>query len=303
MRIIGKMDSESAARTFSDHLTRLNIENELVEESDGSFEIWIISEDDLPYAERLFAQFLESPDSGEYRDASKEAKKIKKQKEKEAKDKVPYIDVRTKVFGKQWARRGTLTLFLILVSGLFALFSNLGTNDEFLSRFFITGIQTDGFHISWYPGLPEIMRGEFWRVLTPIFIHFGPMHLIFNLMWLYDLGNMIEDRKSTWFLGLFVLVTGIAGNLAQYAVSHPKFGGMSGVVYGLLGYAWMKSRYDPNSRIFLHKTTVIWMIGWFFLCFTGLVGNIANAAHTAGLVIGVAWGFLTSPRFTRYLKK
>jgi membrane associated rhomboid family serine protease len=78
---------------------------------------------------------------------------------------------------------------------------------------------------------------------------------------------------------------------------------MSGVVYGLLGYIWMKGKYDPGSRLFLHKTTVAFMISWYFLCFTGMFGPIANGAHTAGLVIGVAWGFISSPKFRQLIKQ
>ena len=70
--------------------------------------------------------------------------------------------------------------------------------------------------------------------------------------------------------------------------------GMSGVVYGLLGYAWMKGRFDPGSGLLLHPQTVAMMLIWFFLCLTGLMGNIANTAHAVGLVLGIAWGYASS---------
>jgi GlpG protein len=296
MRLIGKLDNEDQARTFSDYLTQLDMDNQIVLESDGTCEIWVISEDDVKHAEQLFSKFRASPGGQEYRDVSKKAKAKRKQQAKEEKEQVPYIDVRTKVFSRGGRTpMGNLTLFLIIVAVLVTLLSRFGDNYDFLGKFFITDIKRTGNGIEWYRGLPEIASGQFWRLLTPIFIHFGEIHLLFNMMWLYDLGNMIEYRKGTWFLGLFIVITGIAGNLAQYMVSHPSFGGMSGVVYGLLGYAWMKSKYDPNSRIFLHKSTVTLMLFWFFFCFTGLAGNIANGAHAAGLIIGVIWGFFTSP--------
>jgi len=74
----------------------------------------------------------------------------------------------------------------------------------------------------------------------------------------------------------------------------PNFGGMSGVVYGLLGYIWIRGKLDPGSGLFLHRETVIMMIVWFFLCFTGWVGDIANGAHAGGLLIGMACGWLSS---------
>jgi GlpG protein len=65
---------------------------------------------------------------------------------------------------------------------------------------------------------------------------------------------------------------------------------MSGVLYGLFGYIWMKSRYEPQSGFMISSNTVIWMVGWFFLCLTGYLGNIANVVHGAGLVVGMIVG-------------
>ena len=147
-----------------------------------------------------------------------------------------------------------------------------------------------------HPGSPlfgDVLSGEVWRIITPIFIHFGILHLLFNMMWLWDMGRALEVLKGRLFLGLFVAVTGIASNLAQYVITQsPNFGGMSGVVYALLGYIWMQGRFNRASGLALHQSTVVMMIGWFVLCWTGLLGPIANWAHTGGLLIGMAWGFL-----------
>ena len=106
---------------------------------------------------------------------------------------------------------------------------------------------------------------------------------------------MIESRQSSWHLLGLVLVISGASNLGQYLWTHyPVFGGMSGVVYGLLGYVWIRGKFDPGSGLFLHRETVIMMIFWLFLCFTGALGPIANAAHVVGLVVGMAWGFISA---------
>lgn len=300
MRLIGKFDDEILARAFSRHLAKLKIDNQVAIEPDGTYEIWVIWEDEVKRAEQLLFQFQSPPAETKPQDIPPKNQKIQPQKKEEKKkEKEP----RQKTHTTPGYAAGYVTLFLIIISVLVGLFSGLGRNTTLLQEFFITDIISDGGFIQWHRGLPEVAGGEFWRLITPIFVHFGFAHLLFNMLWLYSLGNMIEERKGSWFLGIFIAVVAAGGNLAQYLVSSPYFGGMSGVVYGLLGYSWMKTKYDPGSKIYLHRITVIMMIAWYFLCLTGLLGRMANAAHTAGLIIGVVWGYLASINSTEPAKK
>lgn len=143
------------------------------------------------------------------------------------------------------------------------------------------------------PGLSEVLSGQVWRLITPIFLHFGILHILFNMMWLWDLGRALEFLKGRAFLGVFVAVAGIVSNLVQYLLTgNPLFGGMSGVVYAFLAYVWIQGRNNPRFGMALHQSTVIMMAVWYVLCWTGLLGPVANWAHTAGILVGVAWGFL-----------
>jgi len=82
---------------------------------------------------------------------------------------------------------------------------------------------------------------------TPAIVHFSAIHLIFNLIWWMTLGNDIEKSSGKLTLvGLF-LVTAFISNWLQFLLIGPNFGGLSGVVYGLLGYCWIYSLFNPKQ--------------------------------------------------------
>jgi GlpG protein len=146
-------------------------------------------------------------------------------------------------------------------------------------------------------GVGAIVRGQFWRLVTPIFLHFSILHILFNMLWLRMLGGEIESRRGLLrYVGLVLLIAAVS-NLGQYAATgSPLFGGMSGVVYGVFGYLWMKQRQDPDAGLSLPPNCIFWMLGWFVVCWTGMVGGIANWSHTFGLVSGMLVGLLPSRR-------
>jgi GlpG protein len=147
------------------------------------------------------------------------------------------------------------------------------------------------------PPFSELRAGQAWRLFTPMFLHFGILHILGNMLWLKDLGSMFEARMRSWYFAVFVLTVAAMSNMAQYlATSSPAFGGMSGVVFGLIGYCYVRGRFDPGSGIHLDRNSMIFALIWFALCFTGMVGRIANVAHTAGLVLGAVWAFVDSKR-------
>ena len=146
-------------------------------------------------------------------------------------------------------------------------------------------------------GMQDIEHGEIWRLVTPIFLHYGILHIMFNVMALSTLGTMIEIRRGSLRLAGLVLLTAIASNIGQHLYmeridpGEPQFfGGISGVVCGLFGYIWMKGLYEPEQRMILHHNSVTFGLLWIALCMTGIFGPIANAAHVVGLVTGVDHG-------------
>lgn len=137
--------------------------------------------------------------------------------------------------------------------------------------------------------LAEIRRGQIWRLWTPIFVHLGLMHILFNMLWFRDLGYLIEHRFGRIDLIKLMALSGLVSNLLQYMVSGPSFGGMSGVLYAMLGYIWVYKKIVTEFDYSLPKRDISLMIGWLLLCLSGLVGPIANTAHAAGLFTGMLY--------------
>jgi GlpG protein len=182
-----------------------------------------------------------------------------------------------------------LTLALIAACVLISLYSNLGDSLAKLLPLLMSEYRGN----SWSQ-LVEIQQGQYWRLLSPILVHFGVLHLLFNMMWLWDLGGAIESRWSSLELSVLVIAIGISSNLVQYLMQGALFGGMSGVVYGLLGYLFVLGRLRPDLGLQVPPQIMAFMMIWFALCWTGMLGGIANWAHTAGLAAGAAIGLLRS---------
>lgn len=146
------------------------------------------------------------------------------------------------------------------------------------------------------PPFQEIQKGQVWRVLTPMFLHFGPFHLIFNMIWLWTLGRMLEPvlRKLRYIL--LITFIGIGSHCTEAVIGGTNFGGMSGVICGMFGFVVIHSRIQPMSVLRLEPKTVRFMLIWLVLCFTGLLGPIANWAHLFGLLTGGALGIVHALR-------
>lgn len=292
MRMIGSLQNKNLARRFSDFLLVQGIPNQVEAESDGSYSLWVHNDRHLASAEAFLADFLRNPDHEPYRGQAASAEAIRSLQERLARQS-RVIDVRT-----HWHRLdtslGPVTGALIVLSVAITVFSFVDRSNEFLDYFFITRYDVVGPYLEWSGGLPEILHGQVWRLITPIFIHSSVLHILFNMLWLKDLGTVLERHLGGLYFAVLVLVIASVSNLGQYFLAGPNFGGMSGVVYGLLGYSWLRGRYDPASGLSLNQGVVTMMILWFILCWTGLIGNVANWAHTFGLAAGMLWGFLAA---------
>lgn len=145
-------------------------------------------------------------------------------------------------------------------------------------------------YITWKVTKRTVLEGEVWRFVGPIFKHFGLLHILFNMSWLKSLGSWIEYVRGTRRFLLLCLILAVTSNTAQLFWTGPNFGGMSGVVFGLIGYVWMKGRTQPKLGLGLDHRTVVYSFLWLFLCMSGALGPIANAAHLVGFIVGILIG-------------
>jgi rhomboid protease GlpG len=196
--------------------------------------------------------------------------------------------------GFRWSRvTAPVTAVLLLLSVAGFLLVYLDAPVALLSLLTFTPFSISGGELQF-----SAQQGQYWRLITPAFLHFGWLHIVFNGLWLWELGAKVERVVgSLHMLGLF-LVVAVLSNGAQYLFGGPAiFGGMSGVVYGLLGFSWVGAQVQPRWTFQPSPAIMLFMVGWLVVCMVGLVqvlgfGAVANAAHLAGLVCGAVLGAL-----------
>jgi len=145
--------------------------------------------------------------------------------------------------------------------------------------------------------------GQIWRLITPDFLHFSWTHIIFNSVMLWFLGSQIEWMDGRARLVTLFVVASLASNSLQYLVSGPLFGGLSGVVYGILGYCWLSQR--RRRRFQFPPALITFALVWMVIGFTPLpemlgLGRMANEAHLGGFVAGLAVALLSPLRGKRW---
>jgi GlpG protein len=195
-------------------------------------------------------------------------------------------------------RHGKATATVLLLSLVVGALTLLGDNLTTLRWLTFLDFRVVGEYIHFVPLADSLAAGQWWRLVTPMLIHFGILHLAMNGMWYWELGRRIESRQGSVNLIGLTLLFSLVSNYAQYLFSGPTlFGGLSGVLYGLLGHCWIFQVLSPNSASRLPRGVLAMMLIWLLLCLSGLVsmigfGEIANAAHVGGLLVGCLTGLL-----------
>lgn len=245
-------------------------------QSEGVDQLWLLDERHIPMAQQILNMYLGEPDKLVQLPARSNARQ-----------------------GFNWVKlTKSMSLYpvnsgLILMSLFVAILTGLGSQYTQLSWFSFLPIQVSGNYLTTTSFSYILDNHQYWRLITPIFIHFSMIHIAFNLLWVWDIGRKIEKVIGSYFYLLLVLVTALCSNYLQYLDSEsPLFGGMSGVVYAIIGFAWLVAKLIPNCPSLISKPIMVFLMLWLVLGYTSIfeqigLGKIANTAHLIGLVCGL----------------
>lgn len=195
-------------------------------------------------------------------------------------------------------KRSPITALVLVLSLIVGAVTLLGDNLHTLRWLTFLEFRVVGNYIQFTPLADSLAAGQWWRLVTPMLIHFGFLHIAMNGMWYWELGRRIEARQGAINLLGLTLLFSLVSNFTQYVFSGPTlFGGLSGVLYGLLGHCWIYQLLAPNPTYHLPRGVLVMMLVWLVLCLSGLIsligfGAIANAAHVGGLLVGCFTGLL-----------
>ena len=148
-----------------------------------------------------------------------------------------------------------------------------------------------------------VFAGQWWRIVTAIFVHVDLYHLLSNLCFLLLFGTIAESVfQRAGYVALWSL-TGIAGSMAQLVALSPKFYGFgaSGVAFGLVGALWAAYCLERVPSTIRRRWTIVILLGFFILL--GLLpdwlyAHSFNAAHLGGLLAGMILGLVIPVRAT-----
>lgn len=271
-----------------EHLTSLNLSSRVTEER-GEQQLWIAEQEQVLAAAELSTQWVAGELPGSSATSAFNAGPADSML---TGSKPKHYELAVAL---HFAKRLPVTLCIILL-GLVgtALISADRQQLSFAEPFLFQGLAENYF----VPLSEGLAAGEYWRFITPTFLHFGFLHVLFNCLILWEVGRRIELAKGPLHYLGFILLASVVSNMSQYSVMNNSiFGGLSGVVYGVIGYIAVYQEFIKHPILQFNKATIAFFLVWLLLGVFGVIdvfieGSIANAAHVSGLLVGIIFGGL-----------
>jgi GlpG protein len=262
-----KVSQHNIALLFANYLTSINIQAKV--EQEGNEYIIYCRVSELDQAKDIFAEFIADPYQEKYQQAAWNNGEVA-----DVNDNSPSLIMSFKQQFLDHAGWVTLTVFalcwLVFIASLL-------------------GLARPAFQLLHF--YPELTLDAFFesplRLLGPALFHFSWLHIVFNTMWWWQLGGSVERILGKGALINLFLITALFSNLGQFMVTGPNFGGLSGVVYGLVGYVWWYGWLAPEKGLTISKPIIGFLLFWLLLGYADVLPvNMANTAHLLGLVSG-----------------
>ncbi|MGL1957682.1 MAG: rhomboid family intramembrane serine protease GlpG [Colwellia sp.] len=266
-----QLNEHNTALLFANYLITINIEAKVVEVEEPQQKAFLVycQQDEFSKAKTEFEAFIKQPYHAKYQQAAWQHG-----------DAVQISSGGSSLLANFkenfFAHAGIVTLLVFALCWLIFLASNMGwARPIFAHLKFYSSLSFEGF-------LQQPIR-----LIGPAFFHFSWLHLVFNTMWWWQLGGSIEKKLGKGVLINLLLISAIFSNLGQFLISGANFGGLSGVVYALVGFVWWIGHLAPEEGISLPTPIIGFMLFWLVLGFVDLLPvNVANTAHLLGLISG-----------------
>jgi rhomboid protease GluP len=142
-----------------------------------------------------------------------------------------------------------------------------------------------------------IIAGEYWRILTPVFLHASLWHILFNMYALFNIGPVVEQFYGRTRYLLLYFISGVAGNVVSFYLSPNPSVGASTALFGLVaaqGVFVFRNRqfFGGQARALLGNTLMIVVVNLVL----GLSPGIDNWGHMGGMLGGLAFAWACGPR-------
>lgn len=259
---LGHIDNQRAALALSDYFTTQKLDHQVKIEHGHQHHFYVNSLQ-LTQAQQIFDDFCANPNQEKYLSASWQTNS-------------PFKTSGSLGISKIWQSAGWFTKTIFILCCAIYLASIAG---YFETLFLALGFQ-------WIASEP-------YRLFTPAIMHLSALHLVFNLSWWWYLGRQVESAFGAQRLFTLLLMTAITSNICQALIVNPAFAGLSGVVYGLVGYCWLAGKLNPSGPIHLGNNIMVFLLVWMGLGFVELLPvNMANWAHLGGLLSGLVLALL-----------
>jgi GlpG protein len=294
----------------------------------GPWNLWVRDEVDVDEAKLAYQAFLESPDSSKFdvpladlpSRKNSEVARARQAQSRQEKDRVRsarrraasrdlnQLDMPVGDVARQ--QSFPVVIGIIIISAIMSLSTNFSTpranragTDTLEQKIYrVTSfVDRDLYQSEGGDSFASVRKGELWRFVTPMFLHGDEFHLVFNMLWIFFLGSVIEKLHGSLFFAVLVTLTQLGGMALQVGLpaedwvpqslhGSPFVVGASGAVYGLFGFLLARPWINRDYPINLVPINVGLMFVMLFAGILEFVPNVANGAHLGGLIVGLVLG-------------